>query len=113
MSTEEDAKWIQWVTHQFDTIAGKDQEINLQEFKAALNVNEASVHSGSGPCVHNGGAIWLSGTQYLTRRERSLPGGSSGLPAPPLSRIRAFQSLFLMPSHLSGSRASWGLQNNM
>ncbi|KAF3830652.1 hypothetical protein GH733_004471 [Mirounga leonina] len=37
MSTEEDAKWIQWVTHQFETIAGKDREINLQEFKAALN----------------------------------------------------------------------------
>uniref|UniRef100_A0A452U5B6 NADPH oxidase 5 n=1 Tax=Ursus maritimus TaxID=29073 RepID=A0A452U5B6_URSMA len=42
MSTEEDAKWLQWVTHQFETIAGKDGEINLQEFKAALNVKEAS-----------------------------------------------------------------------
>uniref|UniRef100_A0A452U5C3 NADPH oxidase 5 n=1 Tax=Ursus maritimus TaxID=29073 RepID=A0A452U5C3_URSMA len=41
MSTEEDAKWLQWVTHQFETIAGKDGEINLQEFKAALNVKES------------------------------------------------------------------------
>uniref|UniRef100_A0A8C0N2X3 NADPH oxidase 5 n=1 Tax=Canis lupus familiaris TaxID=9615 RepID=A0A8C0N2X3_CANLF len=42
MSTEEDAKWLQWVTHQFETIAGKDREINLQQFKTALNVKEAS-----------------------------------------------------------------------
>uniref|UniRef100_A0A8C0K351 NADPH oxidase 5 n=1 Tax=Canis lupus dingo TaxID=286419 RepID=A0A8C0K351_CANLU len=42
MSTEEDAKWLQWVTHQFETIAEKDREINLQQFKTALNVKEAS-----------------------------------------------------------------------
>uniref|UniRef100_A0A8I3P191 NADPH oxidase 5 n=1 Tax=Canis lupus familiaris TaxID=9615 RepID=A0A8I3P191_CANLF len=41
MSTEEDAKWLQWVTHQFETIAGKDREINLQQFKTALNVKES------------------------------------------------------------------------
>eukprot|EP00071_Canis_lupus_P034641 XP_022268198.1 NADPH oxidase 5 isoform X3 [Canis lupus familiaris] len=41
MSTEEDAKWLQWVTHQFETIAEKDREINLQQFKTALNVKEA------------------------------------------------------------------------
>ena len=48
MSAEEDAKWLQWVTRQFETIAGEDQVISLQEFKTALNVKEASVHSGSG-----------------------------------------------------------------
>ncbi|XP_047717738.1 NADPH oxidase 5 [Prionailurus viverrinus] len=41
MSAEEDAKWLQWVTHQFETIAGEDREINLQEFKTALNVKES------------------------------------------------------------------------
>uniref|UniRef100_A0A8C0K4C0 NADPH oxidase 5 n=1 Tax=Canis lupus dingo TaxID=286419 RepID=A0A8C0K4C0_CANLU len=41
MSTEEDAKWLQWVTHQFETIAEKDREINLQQFKTALNVKES------------------------------------------------------------------------
>ncbi|XP_059036917.1 NADPH oxidase 5 isoform X1 [Mustela lutreola] len=41
MSTEEDTKWLQWVTHQFETIAGEDREIDLQEFKAALNVKES------------------------------------------------------------------------
>uniref|UniRef100_A0A8D1TN80 NADPH oxidase 5 n=1 Tax=Sus scrofa TaxID=9823 RepID=A0A8D1TN80_PIG len=41
MSAEEDAKWLQWVTHQFETIAGEDGEINLQEFKRALNVKES------------------------------------------------------------------------
>ncbi|OWK09824.1 NOX5 [Cervus elaphus hippelaphus] len=36
MTAEEDAKWLQWVTHQFKTIAGNDGEINLQDFKKAL-----------------------------------------------------------------------------
>lgn len=48
MNAKEDAKWLQWVTRQFKTIAGEDQVINLQEFKTALNVKEASVHCGSG-----------------------------------------------------------------
>lgn len=78
MSTEEDTKWLQWVTHQFETIAGEDREIDLQEFKAALNVKEASVHSRSGPCAHSRGAVWFSGTQYLARRERSPPGHPQG-----------------------------------
>ncbi|XP_023601626.1 NADPH oxidase 5 [Myotis lucifugus] len=37
MSAKEDAKWLQWVTHQFETIAGEDR----QEFKTALNVKES------------------------------------------------------------------------
>ncbi|XP_076980063.1 NADPH oxidase 5 [Tamandua tetradactyla] len=41
MSTEEDAQWLRWVTHQFESIAGEDREINLQEFKAALKVKES------------------------------------------------------------------------
>ncbi|XP_068410660.1 sperm equatorial segment protein 1 isoform X2 [Eschrichtius robustus] len=41
VSAEEDAKWLQWVTHQFETIAGEDREINLQELKRALNVKES------------------------------------------------------------------------
>ncbi|CAK6432103.1 unnamed protein product [Pipistrellus nathusii] len=41
MSAKEDAKWLQWVTQQFETIAGQDREINLQEFKTALNVKES------------------------------------------------------------------------
>uniref|UniRef100_A0A8C4LBE7 NADPH oxidase 5 n=1 Tax=Equus asinus asinus TaxID=83772 RepID=A0A8C4LBE7_EQUAS len=38
---KEDAKWLQWVTHQFETIAGEDGEIDLQDFKKALNVKES------------------------------------------------------------------------
>ncbi|XP_057579295.1 NADPH oxidase 5 [Hippopotamus amphibius kiboko] len=41
MSAEEDTKWLQWVTRQFETIAGEDGEINLQDFKRALNVKES------------------------------------------------------------------------
>ncbi|KAM8781593.1 NADPH oxidase 5 [Rhynchonycteris naso] len=41
MSAKEDAKWLQWVTHQFETIAGEDREIDLQEFKTALKVKES------------------------------------------------------------------------
>nr|XP_014703681.2 NADPH oxidase 5 [Equus asinus] len=40
-SSKEDAKWLQWVTHQFETIAGEDGEIDLQDFKKALNVKES------------------------------------------------------------------------
>nr|KAF6486213.1 hypothetical protein HJG63_014284 [Rousettus aegyptiacus] len=40
VSAKEDAKWLQWVTQQFETIAGEDREIDLQEFKTALNVKE-------------------------------------------------------------------------
>ncbi|NXI90607.1 NOX5 oxidase, partial [Psophia crepitans] len=41
MSTAEDAEWLRWVTKQFGSIAGADKEINLEEFKAALQVKES------------------------------------------------------------------------
>ncbi|KAM4749054.1 NADPH oxidase 5-like [Rhinophrynus dorsalis] len=41
MSTEDDARWLEWVTKQFETIAGEDKEIDLNEFKAALKVKES------------------------------------------------------------------------
>ncbi|KAK2539339.1 Nox5 [Columba livia] len=41
MSAAKDAEWLRWVTKQFGNIAGKDKEINLEEFKAALQVKES------------------------------------------------------------------------
>ncbi|XP_074693465.1 NADPH oxidase 5 [Strix aluco] len=41
MSTAEDAEWLRWVTKQFGSIAGDDKEINLEEFKTALQVKES------------------------------------------------------------------------
>ncbi|NXW84302.1 NOX5 oxidase, partial [Alopecoenas beccarii] len=41
MSVAEDAEWLRWVTKQFGSIAGKDKEINLEEFKTALQVKES------------------------------------------------------------------------
>ncbi|NWQ93954.1 NOX5 oxidase, partial [Burhinus bistriatus] len=41
MSAAEDAEWLQWVTKQFGSIAGEDKEINLEEFKTALQVKES------------------------------------------------------------------------
>ncbi|XP_066446091.1 NADPH oxidase 5 [Eleutherodactylus coqui] len=41
MSTDEDAKWLEWVTKQFESIAGEDKEIDLEEFKTALKVKES------------------------------------------------------------------------
>ncbi|XP_064013938.1 NADPH oxidase 5 isoform X4 [Pogoniulus pusillus] len=41
MSTGEDARWLQWVTKQFESIAGEDKEINLEEFRTALQVKES------------------------------------------------------------------------
>lgn len=42
MSSEEDARWLDWVTKQFEIIAGDDKEISLDEFKTALKVKEVS-----------------------------------------------------------------------
>ncbi|KAG8440805.1 hypothetical protein GDO86_006516 [Hymenochirus boettgeri] len=41
MSTEDDSSWLEWVTKQFENIAGEDKEIDLEEFKAALKVKES------------------------------------------------------------------------
>ncbi|KAK2524412.1 Nox5 [Columba guinea] len=41
MSAAKDAEWLRWVTKQFGNIAGKDKEINLEEFKTALQVKES------------------------------------------------------------------------
>lgn len=40
MSVDEDTRWLEWVTKQFETIAGEDKEIDLDEFKTALKVKE-------------------------------------------------------------------------
>lgn len=37
---DEDTRWLEWVTKQFETIAGEDKEIDLDEFKTALKVKE-------------------------------------------------------------------------
>ncbi|XP_069580479.1 NADPH oxidase 5 [Brachyistius frenatus] len=41
MSLDEDARWLEWVTKQFESIAGEDKEIDLDEFKTALKVKES------------------------------------------------------------------------
>ncbi|XP_019729461.1 NADPH oxidase 5 isoform X2 [Hippocampus comes] len=41
MSADEDARWLDWVTKQFESIAGDDKEIDLDEFKTALKVKES------------------------------------------------------------------------
>ncbi|KAG8574912.1 hypothetical protein GDO81_009385, partial [Engystomops pustulosus] len=41
MSADEDTKWLEWVTKQFESIAGEDKEIDLEEFKTALKVKES------------------------------------------------------------------------
>ncbi|NXF00983.1 NOX5 oxidase, partial [Smithornis capensis] len=41
MSMADDTEWLRWVTKQFGNIAGKDKEINLEEFKTALQVKES------------------------------------------------------------------------
>lgn len=40
MGSDEDARWLEWVAKQFESIAGEDKEIDLQEFKTALKVKE-------------------------------------------------------------------------
>ncbi|KAI4880347.1 hypothetical protein NFI96_021114, partial [Prochilodus magdalenae] len=41
MSLDEDTRWLEWVTKQFESIAGEDKEIDLDEFKTALKVKES------------------------------------------------------------------------
>nr|XP_047902157.1 NADPH oxidase 5 [Anser cygnoides] len=41
MSAGEDAAWLRWVAKQFESIAGADRQIDLEEFKAALKVKES------------------------------------------------------------------------
>uniref|UniRef100_A0A3B3CCD7 NADPH oxidase, EF-hand calcium binding domain 5 n=1 Tax=Oryzias melastigma TaxID=30732 RepID=A0A3B3CCD7_ORYME len=41
MSVDEDTRWLEWVTKQFESIAGDDKEIDLCEFKTALKVKES------------------------------------------------------------------------
>ncbi|XP_075995786.1 NADPH oxidase 5 isoform X1 [Genypterus blacodes] len=41
MSLDDDANWLEWVTRQFESIAGDDKEIDLEEFKTALKVKES------------------------------------------------------------------------
>lgn len=40
MSLDEDTRWLEWITKQFESIAGEDKEIDLDEFKTALKVKE-------------------------------------------------------------------------
>ncbi|KYO20928.1 hypothetical protein Y1Q_0001262 [Alligator mississippiensis] len=47
MSADDDAEWLQWMTKQFESIAGEDKEIDLEEFKTALKVKEARFLLGS------------------------------------------------------------------
>ncbi|XP_037622873.1 NADPH oxidase 5 [Sebastes umbrosus] len=42
MSLDEDARWLEWVTKQFESIAGDDKEIDIDEFKTALKVKETA-----------------------------------------------------------------------
>ncbi|XP_008410865.1 NADPH oxidase 5 isoform X2 [Poecilia reticulata] len=41
MSVDEDSRWLEWVKKQFETIAGDDKEIDIDEFKTALKVKES------------------------------------------------------------------------
>ncbi|TNN00643.1 hypothetical protein fugu_011889 [Takifugu bimaculatus] len=41
MSLDEDTRWLEWVTKQFESIAGEDKEIDIDEFKRALKVKES------------------------------------------------------------------------
>ncbi|XP_054858261.1 NADPH oxidase 5 [Eublepharis macularius] len=41
MDLEDDTQWLEWVAKQFENIAGDDQEIDLEEFKAALKLKES------------------------------------------------------------------------
>ena len=37
---DRDAKWLAWFEQQFSIMAGTDRQIDLEEFKQALNVKQ-------------------------------------------------------------------------
>lgn len=37
---DRDAKWLAWFEQQFSILAGSDRQIDLEEFKKALNVKQ-------------------------------------------------------------------------
>lgn len=39
-SMDRDAKWLAWFEQQFSMVAGSDRQIDLAEFKIALNVKQ-------------------------------------------------------------------------
>lgn len=39
---DRDAKWLAWFEQQFSMVAGSDRQIDLSEFKIALNVKQVS-----------------------------------------------------------------------
>uniref|UniRef100_A0A8D0H113 NADPH oxidase 5 n=1 Tax=Sphenodon punctatus TaxID=8508 RepID=A0A8D0H113_SPHPU len=41
IGSHDDAKWLEWVSKQFESIAGEDKEIDLEEFRTALQVKES------------------------------------------------------------------------
>ncbi len=40
---DEDTKWLIWAEKQFNTIAGDNQEIDIQKFTTALNVKQVGL----------------------------------------------------------------------
>lgn len=76
MSAAEDAEWLRWVTKQFGSIAGEDKEIDLEEFKTALQVKEVSAPAGG------------QGTG-------SLPLGSTGTPTPSSALLLCLEKIKL------------------
>ena len=40
---DRDAKWLAWFEQQFSMMAGSDRQIDLEEFKHALNVKQVTI----------------------------------------------------------------------
>lgn len=42
-SMNRDAKWLAWFEQQFSSVAGSDRQIDLEEFKKALQVKQVCI----------------------------------------------------------------------
>ena len=47
---DRDAKWLAWFEQQFSMMAGSDRQIDLEEFKHALNVKQVTYTHFSMKC---------------------------------------------------------------
>ncbi|KAM9586406.1 LOW QUALITY PROTEIN: NADPH oxidase 5 [Trichechus inunguis] len=94
MNAEEDAKWLQWVTYQFE-MAGKDK-ISLQEFKTALNMKESFFAERFCTLFDSDG----SGTITLQKLQEALALLIHGRTTDKLK--------FLFQVYVDGKGSSWG-----
>ncbi|KAK5901512.1 hypothetical protein CesoFtcFv8_006874 [Champsocephalus esox] len=73
----EDSHWLDWVTKQFESIAGDDKEIDIDEFKTALKVKESFFAERFFALFDSDGSGSISLTELLEALQLLIHGSES------------------------------------